>query len=185
MAYAGSVLPLVPLLRLFGISLAILGTGCMGTSIATRGYPLYAAPGGRLPVNQVATLNAVLPVGGAPGGGTSSFIKMVDGRDVSGLDSIFELAPGCHVVEPDRQLTLSNGSITMSGSLGAAAFPFPMRAGYAYSVVVELQESMGGGGRIQLFGMELDAGGKRTKTFPPIPPAIAARVCKSLETRTN
>jgi hypothetical protein len=152
--------------------------------MATRGYPLYAAPGGRLPANQVATLNAVLPMGAAPGVGAYSFIKTVDGRDVSGLDSFFELSPGCHVVEPERQLVMSNRNVTMSGTLGAAAFAFPMRAGYAYSVVVELQEGMNSG-RIRLFGAEDDASGKRTATFQPFPPTIAAQACKPGEIRVH
>jgi hypothetical protein len=109
----------------------------------------------------------------------------VDGKDVSALDSYFELTPGCHVVEPDRQLIMSTEVIAFSASLSTMAFAFPMRAGFAYSVVVEMQEGMSNSARLRLYGAEADAQGNRTKTFQPLPPVVAANVCSAGGTLTN
>ena len=110
---------------------------------------------------------------------------MVDGKEVSDLDSFFELTPGCHVVESGRRLTMSTEAMSYSANLNAAAFAFPMRAGFAYSVVVEMQEGMSNSATLKLFGAETDANGTRTKTFQPLPPVVAANVCSAGGTVAN
>jgi hypothetical protein len=162
---------------LFGLSWALGAAGCAGTTMASPGYALYPPSRGHLPSNQVARLSASLPVGAGPGTGASSFIKAVDGRDVSTLDSLFDLLPGCHVVQTASSLLMSNGNVTMTGQIGSRAFAFPMKAAFEYAVVLELIEGMGGGGRVSVYGVEKDATGKQTATFQAMPPVAAAQLC--------
>jgi hypothetical protein len=160
-----------------GIGLAVVGSGCVAAPIVTRGYPLYAEAGGRPSASQVATLSALLPGGGAPGAGSTNFIRAVDGRDVSSLDTAFELLPGCHVVETDSELRFSDAMVTWSAQIGSRAFLFQMKPGYEYLVVVELSEGMSGTGRVSIYGVEQDPTGRRTARFSPVAPEAAARAC--------
>lgn len=155
-------------------ALAGLGAGCVASSPSTwRGYPLYPPPAAPLAVSQVARLSALLPVGGAPSAGATSFIRAVDGREVSTLDRSFELLPGCHVVETARQLVIANENMTWAGVVDPLAFVFQMKPGYEYQVVVEMAEGMGGTARLSISGAELDATGKRTAAVPPAAPGAA------------
>lgn len=152
--------------------------GCSTGTAAVRGYPLYASPGAPLASNQVATLGTTLPLGFAPGGGASSFIKTVDGRDVSTFDSYFELLPGCHVVSTDSQLIFSNtGRTWRRWPLATRFFILEMKAGYAYRVVVRLDEKMNGFMRLVIDGTEQDPTGKETRSFDPVPGFAARQAC--------
>lgn len=155
----------------------MLIAGCGTSSGAFQGYPLYPVSGQRLPDSKIARLSVKLPYGGGPGSGATSFIKAVDRRDVSALDPVFDLLPGCHAVETESHFMMTNGNITWTGELGSRGFAFPMKAGFQYVIVVELRESMGGSGRILVTGVEQDASGKQTREFPAVPPAVALQLC--------
>ncbi len=170
--------PRVWILLFVGMGWAAGVGGCTAAT-ATRGYPLYPEAQGRLGGNQVARLGTLLPGGAAPEGGAANFIQKVDGRDVSSLDSAFELLPGCHVVETANELVLSDPMVMWSGEVGARAFAFPMKAGYDYLVVVELREGMSGSGRLSIYGVEQDQTGKRTATFAPLPPGATPQACQN------
>ena len=60
----------------------------------------------RLPPNQVADLNG--PIG------------KIDGREVNGLGGRFDLLPGCHIVELDRQS--DNGSYALTSAVYITGF---------------------------------------------------------------
>jgi hypothetical protein len=158
---------------LWGISLAIFSAGCLASSSAPRGYPLYAASSDRPTVSQVATLSAAVGVGAmSRRGGPSIFIKKVDGQDVSALGATFELLPGCHVVEPE--LPVRAGSLALTDTVGPLAFVFPMLAGHAYTIFVDFFESGVAGRRRNLYGVEQDSSWQRTATFQPMTPETAA-----------
>jgi hypothetical protein len=155
----------------------MLTAGCGTSSGALQGSPLYPVSGQRLPPDKIAQLTVKLPYGGGPGNGATSFIRAVDGRDVSAMDPVFDLLPGCHVVETESNFLMTNGNITWTGVLGSRGFVFPMKAGFQYVIVVDLRDNMGDSGRISVIGVEQDASGKQTRTFGAFPPALAAKMC--------
>jgi len=162
--------------------LMLLAPGCMANRAAQRGYPLYA---GALPPDQVARLQVVVPGGAVPGSGATSFIKTVDGRDVSTLDSLFELLPGCHLVSTERSLLVGNGNVTVRGDLGPRVFPFRMKAGYEYAVVVEFGSFIGSSVRVSISGVERDPAGKQTETVPAATSLADLSACKAWHPTPN
>jgi hypothetical protein len=163
---------------LVAVSAAVAGGGCLATPMASRGYPLYPESGGRLAADQVARLSTLLPGGAAPSGGATSFIKAIDGRTVAGLDTAFELLPGCHVVETERRLVLSSANMSWTVDLGPRAFVFHMKPGHAYTVVVEMAESGGGTARFSVHGTEQSPGGVQMGAVSPTDPVLAAAACR-------
>jgi hypothetical protein len=149
------------------LSTALSGYGCLPSAAQLRGYPLYSlGTGPRPPRSQVAELSASLPGGASVGTGSSAFIKSVDGRDVAALDTAFELKPGCHIVQTESRLLLTNEVMIWSGELGSRTFPLRMKAGYAYTVVVEMAEHFGGTARVSVFAVERDPSGSETQIIP-------------------
>jgi hypothetical protein len=166
-------------LTVLGCSYALLlalTPGCMANRAAQRGYPLYA---GTLPPDQVARLQVVTPGGAVPGSGATSFIKTVDGRDVSTLDSLFELLPGCHLVSTERSLLVGNENVTVRADLGTRVLPFRMKAGYEYAVVVEFGSFVGSTARASISAVERDPAGKQTETVPPATSLNDLSACKA------
>jgi hypothetical protein len=161
----------------FGVLASVwLLAGCV-TRAGARGYPLYTSPGAPLASNQVATLATTFPVGLGPGSGATSFIKAVDGRDVSTLDSYFELLPGCHVVSTGTQLVFSHMGANWQRQIPPRFFIFDMKAGHAYRVVVQLKEKMNGFASLVVDGTEQDPTGKETRSFDPVPGFATRQAC--------
>ena len=161
------------------LSLAPVAFGCIHGTTALRGYPLYAADGvTRLPGGEVAQLTVSMPVGASPGGGASAFITSIDGRDVSTLDSAFELRPGCHVVQTSNSFLVATENIRWSGNIGTRVFPFRMKAGFEYSVIVELIESLGGG-RVSVSSVERDPSGAQTQVIEPATSPLDEQACRT------
>jgi hypothetical protein len=148
--------------------------GCASTP---RGYPLYSESIGRLPVAHVARLNTSMPVGASPYGGAASFIRAVDGWQVSHLDRAFELLPGCHVVETEGRVIVASGNTTQSPAVGSQAFVLHMKPGYEYVVVVEMYEGMTDPAPMLVHTVEKDPSGAPTGTVAPVDPAAAAQAC--------
>lgn len=120
-----------------------------------------------------------MPGGSSPGTGASSFIKTVDDRDVSTLDNPFELLPGCHLVATESNLVVANENISFRGEIGARVFPFRMKAGYEYAVVVEFSQSMGGDAHVSVNGVERDSTGKEIQTVSAATSADDLRACRA------
>jgi hypothetical protein len=105
------------------LPLTALALGCLASEAPA--VPLYpnaaAAP---LPPGRVADVMG--PIG------------KIDGRDVSGLGGRFDLLPGCHVVELERQSDNNNYSLTggiyLTGSYPAVTYFLRMRAGGRYII---------------------------------------------------
>jgi hypothetical protein len=126
----------------------------------------------------VAKLSASLPGGASPSGGSATFIKAVDGRDVSTLDTAFELLPGCHVVQTASRLFVANEVMSWSGELGSRTFAFEMKPGYSYTVVVEFAEHMGNAASVSVYGVEQDPRGAETVRIAPVAPGAEAGACR-------
>ncbi len=167
----------LPWVLAFGSAVAM--AGCFAAGADVRGYPLYSAAEGRLPSSRVAKLSASLPGGASPGVGAAAFIKTVDGREVSTLDTAFELLPGCHIVQTQSRLLVTNEVMSWSGELGSRTFPFRMKPGHTYTVVVELAERFGGTARVSVYGIEQDSSGRTTQTIPPATQAEQVRACQA------
>lgn len=99
-----------------GAAAAVLLVGCTPKFEAPPADPLYAGP--QLPSAQVARAFGSL--------------ASIDGRDVSGLGSAFELLPGCHVVRTRNEAMASTNAVTVVGKAGAASFALWAKPGHAY-----------------------------------------------------
>jgi hypothetical protein len=156
-----------------------LSLACAHTVAQPSGYPLYANSGARLPHDRVAQLTTLMPGGSSVGGGSAAFIKAVDGKDVSTLDTSFELLPGCHIVQTARELLVANQAITWRGELGSRAFAFHMKPGNTYIVKVDLQEGMSGSARVLVYGIEQDAAGGEVQRLEPTKSMDELRACRA------
>jgi hypothetical protein len=174
-AYLGAMFDGVRISRFVGVSVAILGAGCLGPSMTSRGYPLYA--GASLPASKVATLGVLARGEGRPIRDDAAVpIKMVDGVDVLAKGWTFELLPGCHVVELDVRARGPSYSGPLVQPLVPTTFIFAMKAGYSYLVETEWVRA-----RYVpiLHGWEQDSTGKDGATFQPIPSTGAAHGCEA------
>jgi hypothetical protein len=157
--------------------LAALMLSCIRTAEQPPGYPLYSNSGARLPHDRVAELVASMPGGTSVGAGSAAFIKKVDGKDVSTIDTAFELLPGCHIVQTESKLLISNAVLTWHGELGPRIFAFQMKPGNTYVVKLELVESMGSSGRIFVYGLEQNAAGDVVQRIEPTKSGDDVRTC--------
>lgn len=156
---------------------AALSLSCVHAGEQPPGYPLYPNSGTRMPRDRVAELTTSMPGGSSVGAGSSAFIKAVDGKDVSTLDTSFELVPGCHLVQTASQLLIANQAITWHGELGSRVFAFQMKPGNTYIVKVELVESMGGTARVLVYGIEQNAAGGEVQRLEPAKSKDDLRAC--------
>jgi hypothetical protein len=144
-----------PLLRplLVVVSLAL---GCLHSELPA--IPLYPnSDSTRLPPNQVADITG--PIG------------KIDRREVGSLGGRFELLPGCHIVELDRQTDQSNYSLTsgiyLTGSFPAATYALRMQAGARYFIQRQtVVEGVGVSARLVLSAREEAPGGAVTDLVP-------------------
>jgi hypothetical protein len=143
------------LLRCFLVP-ATLALGCLASE--PPAVPLY--PNGettRLPPNQVA--DVIGPIG------------KIDGREVGGMGGRFDLLPGCHLVELDRQSDNSNYSLTggiyLTGSFPATIYALRMQAGARYFIQRQtITEGVGSTVRVALSAREEMPGGATTDLAP-------------------
>jgi len=144
--------------------LALAAAACIGG--VKRGYPLYTLADPPLEPNRVARL--------------SGYVHDVDGEDVTEHGSTFELLPGCHVV---GTLTKWGAFDPRSGGVvaetGRWVFAFPMRAGYSYSVSVDVEHFSGPTGDVTVLAREMDAEGRTTRNFGPVKSAQDLSACKN------
>ena len=136
-----------------------------------RGYPLYPTGGSITDPSQVSRL-----VG---------YVRYVDGDDVSDHGASFELLPGCHFVEtPTKWGSLGdNGGVV--ATTGKATFALPMKGGYQYAVVVEVESTAGPTGAVRVRAYEHDPGGAVTRTFTPVSSQEEIRRCRALEAEST
>jgi hypothetical protein len=167
-----------PRALLLALSVAFIALRCVRAE-QPPGYPLYPNAGARLPREQVAQLTSSMPGGSAVGAGSLAFIKAIDGRDVSTLDTAFELLQGCHIVETASRLLITNEVMTWHGDIGMRTFAFRMRAGHSYTVKVELVQSMGSSGRVLLFGVEQNSTGTETERIEVAKSAADLQACQA------
>jgi hypothetical protein len=135
---------------------AALALGCLASE--PPAVPLY--PNGestRLPPSQVADILG--PIG------------KIDGREVGGQGGRFDLLPGCHVIELDRQSDNSNyaltGAIYLTGGFPATTYALRTQAGARY--IIQRQTVTGGISgtfRIVLSAREEALGGAVTDLVP-------------------
>jgi len=103
-------------------TLAALAAGCH--PVEAPGVPLY--PNGatiRLPRDQIAQLYGP--------------IEKVDGQKVAGEGNVFDLLPGCHIVELERRLVVEGYAPTMvywTGQVAATYYALRMKPGARYII---------------------------------------------------
>ena len=125
--------------------------------VDTPGVPLY--PNGattRLPRDQIAQV--------------AGPIEKIDGRDLLDQGGVFDLLPGCHIIELDRRLSpdayaLSSGAY-WSGRFPPTTYAIVMKPGARYAIRRDLQTEGTGPGRVVLTAREEMPGGAVTDLFP-------------------
>ena len=133
-----------------------LALGCLHSEVPA--VPLYPnSESTRLPPNQVADLTG--PIG------------KIDEREVGGLGGRFDLLPGCHVIELDRQSDNNNYSLTggiyLTGSFPATTYALRMQAGARYFIERQLvTQGIGPTMRMVLSAREEAPGGAVTDLVP-------------------
>jgi hypothetical protein len=138
------------------VALATLGTGCVGPG-EPPAVPLYPnSQMTRLPPGQVAIVDGP--------------ISLVDARDVGGQGGRFELLPGCHIVELERQITGSlygaTNGMYFSGQFPRTVYALRMLPGGRYLIRRDIESSMGATGHIVLSAREELPTGAASDLFP-------------------
>ena len=144
--------------------------GCLASE--PPAVPLYPnSESARLPPTQVA--DVLGPLG------------KIDGREVGGMGGRFDLLPGCHVVELDRQSDNSNYSLTgavyLTGGFPATTYALRTQAGARYVIQRQtVSEGVGATMRIVLSAREEVPGGAVTDLQPAKSPDDL-QACKAWE----
>lgn len=138
------------------LTAALLTLACTGAP--QRGMPLYPnASATPLPPSAVAQL--IGPIG------------TVDGRDVFQQGGMFELLPGCHVVELDRRPKNSDNlasSVYLTGQYPLTTYAIRMKGGASYVIRRYLANNMGPMVVTRISAQEEDATGRVTELNPII-----------------
>jgi len=148
-----------------------LALGCLASE--PPAVPLYPnSESARLPPNRVADLLGP--------------IAKIDGREVGGLGGRFDLLPGCHVVELDRQSDNSNYSLTgavyLTGGFPATTYALRTQAGARYIIQRQtITEGVGATMRVVLSAREEAPGGAVTDLVPA-KTLDDLKACKAWET---
>ena len=148
------------------IACGLIACGCLAPPSAQRGHPLYPATTPRLPLDQIARLRIDLQGVVPPQMGATAFVKSVDGREVGSVDTAFELLPGCHVVEIEHRpyyRSAGRGGTDFPGPVATRVFPFHMKAGHEYVVVVRYE--IGSYPRSSAHGVETDPSGEHVQVI--------------------
>jgi hypothetical protein len=131
--------------------LALLGGPACIVS-GPRGYPLYAAVP-RPRVDQVAML--------------AGYVARVDQREVGSLGGIFELLPGCHVIETPTRWAEGSSYGALIATTGTVTFAITTRPAHRYEIVVEGDVPTGPVGPISIRARESDLTGDTVRFWDP------------------
>lgn len=136
------------------LALVVAGvSGCISGS-GTHDHALYPESAGKLAPSQVARL-----VG---------YVRLVDGKDVSGMDGGFLLEPGCHlVVTPSEWGTGEPNTGALTVQTGPLHFVLPMQASHQYVIDVEVGVLTGPTGSASVKAYDRDAQGKTVAEIEP------------------
>jgi len=94
-------------------------------------------------------------------------IGLVDGRDVAAQGEVFDLLPGCHVVQLYGDMARSNGYVTLLGPVPRFVFALRMKAGRRYFIRREFVQNMSSTtGRVVAIAEEEDSARARTALSP-------------------
>jgi hypothetical protein len=141
----------VPRLLRSHLLLALLaGPACIAR--VPRGTPLYTAvprPG----VDQVALL--------------AGYVARVDQREVGSLGGIFELLPGCHVIETPTKWAEGSSYGALIATTGTITFAITTQPAHRYEIVVEGDMPTGPVGPISIRARESDPTGDTVRFWGP------------------
>jgi hypothetical protein len=121
------------------------------------GVPLYPnAQTTRLPRAQIAQV--------------AGPIAKIDDRDVADQGGVFDLLPGCHVVELDRRPVSDpyalSGGMYLSGQFPPTIYAFRMKPGARYVIRRDLITDSSGHARMSLFAREEEPTGVGSEVSP-------------------
>jgi hypothetical protein len=137
--------------------------GCLGGG--GRGYPLYGAVEPPPKPSDVARL--------------TGYVFAVDGKEVTDVGHVFELLPGCHMVQTPKEwggVGSTGGVIVRTNHM---TFALPMKAAHQY--LIEVQASVIGGAYTSaaVVASEKDLDGNLTAMFQPVTSAEQVASCQS------
>jgi hypothetical protein len=112
-------------------------------------------------------------------------IGSVDGKDVSAQGDVFDLLPGCHIVQLHGDMARSNGNFYWVGTVPRFVFALRMKAGHRYILRREFVQDMSSmTGRIVAFAHEEDSAGA-SSPLSPVQRSDDIRVCKEWDPRAE
>jgi hypothetical protein len=155
--------------RLLALAAATFAAACH-PAVDMPGVPLY--PNGattRLPRSQIAQI--------------AGPIERIDGQDLLAQGGVFDLLPGCHVVELDTRPTtdsyaLSSG-LYLPGHLPFTIYAIQMKPGARYIIRRDIYSSGVGAGasRITVSAHEEQANGAMTE-LEPVKSEMEIKACR-------
>jgi hypothetical protein len=144
------------------VAVLVLLSACV-PGLATTAYPLYPKVGGGPGADKVALLRGP--------------IAFVDGNSVAGKGSTFELLPGCHVVQLQRNVGAGSEGGAWSATIPQIVFAFQMKPAHTYAVRTQADDSGGPYGRLEIFAQEYAPDGSRTRV--PLAGDYEINACKT------
>lgn len=141
-------------------------------AVDAPGVPLYPnSQTTRLPRSQIAQVTGP--------------IAKIDGQEVVSQGGWFELLPGCHLVELDRQVAENayalSSAVYLTGQFASTTYAMRMKAGARYVIRRNLSEGLGNTVRVTLAAHEEEASGATTD-LAPATSAEDVKACKQWET---
>lgn len=144
------------MMRFLPLAVATFALACH-PAVDAPGVPLYPnSATTRLPRDQIAQINGPI-------------IK-IDGHDVRDKGGLFDVLPGCHLVELDRNANAGSYALA-SGAYWVGDFPITiyaihMKAGARYVIRRDIYSDGMGMGRINLSAREEQANGATADLLP-------------------
>lgn len=107
-------------------------------------------------------------------------MRLVDGQDVSSLDTPFELLPGCHVVTtPTQWIAQDSSGLLVLAQLPEYQIPLPMKPAHYYQVeVATARETLQGARYVYVRALERDTHGQITGDYRPVAGNVDPGTCR-------
>ncbi len=97
----------------------------------------------------------------------AGYVARVDQREVGSLGGIFELLPGCHVIETPTKWAEGSSYGALVATTGTITFAIPTQPAHRYEIVVEGDMPTGPVGPYTIRARESDMAGNTVRFWAP------------------
>lgn len=97
----------------------------------------------------------------------AGYVARVDQREVQSLGGLFELLPGCHVIETPTHWAEGSQYGALVATTGTVTFAIPMGPAHRYEIVVEGDVPTGPVGPYAIRARESDLAGNTVRFWGP------------------